>query len=156
MREALDSIVAQTYRPIEIIVADDGSTDGTRSIVMTYNHAVRYLSQPNAGTATACNLGLRAACGEFVAFLSNDDLWHREKLERQMPRLQAAAKLAACLRRLGAIDSAIRFEPHPDAALLASQADSVKHYRALAIIQKAVLTTAKERMITETGEAGWS
>ncbi len=97
LREALDSIVAQTYPTLEIIVADDGSSDGTPSLVVNYGHGVRYLCQDNAGTAAACNLGLSAARGEFISFLAHDDLWHREKLERQMMRLHALPKLAGCV-----------------------------------------------------------
>jgi glycosyltransferase involved in cell wall biosynthesis len=97
LREALDSIVAQTYRPFEIIVADDGSRDGTASLVASYGHGIRYLFQPNAGTAAACNLGLSAAQGEFIAFLAHDDLWHPEKLERQIRCLRARPQLAGCV-----------------------------------------------------------
>ena len=93
LKEALDSIRAQTYRPLEIIVADDGSTDGTAAIVAGYGEEVRYLFQPNAGPAAARNLGLSAARGEFVAFLDHDDLWHPEKLARQMARFQARPDL---------------------------------------------------------------
>jgi glycosyltransferase involved in cell wall biosynthesis len=78
LREALDSILAQTYGPIEIIVADDGSTDETAALVADYGDQMRYLFQPNAGTAAACNLGITAAQGDFVAFLAADDLWHRK------------------------------------------------------------------------------
>src|SRR2546426_10667200 len=80
LHETLNSILAQTYRPLEIIVADDGSTDGTRTIVASYGQQVRYLWQLNAGPAAARNLGLTAAKGEFIAFLDADDLWHPEKL----------------------------------------------------------------------------
>src|SRR5262245_47159032 len=97
LREALDSIQAQTYRPIEIIVADDGSTDGTAAVAAEYDHKVRYLFQPNAGTAAACNLGLQAARGDFIAFLAADDLWHRDKLLRQIERFEARLELSLCV-----------------------------------------------------------
>jgi len=74
IKEALDSILAQTYRPVEIVVADDGSTDGTADIISSYGEKVRYIWQPNAGLATALNLGLRTARSQFVAFLDADDL----------------------------------------------------------------------------------
>jgi glycosyltransferase involved in cell wall biosynthesis len=95
--ETLDSILAQTYRPLEIIVADDGSTDGTPAVVASYGERVRYLSQLNAGPAAARNLGLCAARGEFIAFLDADDLWHPEKLARQMARFQARPELDMCV-----------------------------------------------------------
>jgi glycosyltransferase involved in cell wall biosynthesis len=97
LREALDSIRAQTYRRLEIIVADDGSTDGTAAVVAGFGEHVRYLTQPNAGPAAARNLGLRAAQGDFVAFLDADDLWHPEKLARQMARFQARLDLDLCV-----------------------------------------------------------
>lgn len=97
LREALDSILAQTYRPLEVIVIDDGSTDGTPRIVAGYGPEIRYLFQPNAGPAAARNLGLRAARGELIAFLDADDLWHPEKLARQVARLQARPERDLCI-----------------------------------------------------------
>jgi glycosyltransferase involved in cell wall biosynthesis len=96
-REALESILAQTYRPLEIIVADDGSTDATAAIVAVFGKRVRYLKQSNEGPAAARNLGIGAAKGEFIAFLDADDLWHREKLERQMARFRARPELEYCV-----------------------------------------------------------
>jgi glycosyltransferase involved in cell wall biosynthesis len=95
--EALESILAQTYRPLEIMVVDDSSTDETAALVADYGDKLRYLFQPNAGTAAACNLGLEAAQGDFMAFLAADDLWHREKLARQMDRFEARPELGACV-----------------------------------------------------------
>jgi len=100
LAEALESIRKQSYRPLEIIIADDGSTDGTRAVVARYGTQVRYLWQPNSGPATARNLGLRAALGEFVAFLDADDLWHPEKLERQMARFEARPELDVCVAHI--------------------------------------------------------
>jgi len=97
LKEALDSILVQTYRPLEIIVIDDGSTDGTAAVVTSYGAQVRYVSQPNAGQAAARNLGLGEACGEFVAFLDQDDLWHQEKLARQMARFAVRPELDLCV-----------------------------------------------------------
>jgi glycosyltransferase involved in cell wall biosynthesis len=97
LAEALDSILTQTYRPLEIIVADDGSTDGTAAVVARYGNRVRYLFQPNAGTAAACNLGIKAAQGDFIGFLAADDLWHPEKLARQLARFQVRSDLDLCV-----------------------------------------------------------
>jgi glycosyltransferase involved in cell wall biosynthesis len=97
LREALESIWAQTYRPLEIIVADDGSTDGTAAVVTGFGREVRYLFQPTAGPAATRNLGLHAAVGKFVAFLDADDLWHPEKLARQMARFQERVDLTLCV-----------------------------------------------------------
>jgi len=93
LRETLDSILAQTYRSIEVIVADDGSTDDTARVVESYGQTIRYIKQDNAGASAARNLGLSAARGEFVAFLDADDLWHPEKLARQMAFFDACPGL---------------------------------------------------------------
>ena len=98
--EALDSILAQTYRPIEIIVIDDGSTDGTGELIARYGDRIRYFRQNNEGAPTARNAGLSAARGAFVAFLDSDDLWHPEKLERQMARFEARPELDLCVTNL--------------------------------------------------------
>ena len=119
IKEAVDSILAQTYRPLEIIVVDDGSNDKTAEIVSAYGNRLRYSHQLNAGPAAARNLGLNTAAGDFVAFLDADDLWHREKLERQMVRFKARAELDLCVTHVQNFwiaelaDEEARFRDHP-------------------------------------------
>jgi len=83
LRAALESVFAQTYRPIEVIVVDDGSTDDSGTIAQSFPE-VRYIHQTNQGVAAARNNGIEAARGEFFAFLDQDDLWTTDKLRVQV------------------------------------------------------------------------
>jgi glycosyltransferase involved in cell wall biosynthesis len=100
LAEAIESILNQTYRPIEVIVVDDGSTDGTAGVAARYGDRIRYVRQNNGGAPTARNLGLSLTASEFVAFLDSDDLWHPEKLQRQMACFEARADLDLCVTHL--------------------------------------------------------
>jgi len=82
--ETVESALAQTYTPIEVLVVDDGSTDDTQARLATYCNRIHYIHQQNRGLSAARNTGIRAARGEFVALLDSDDLWLPEKLERQV------------------------------------------------------------------------
>jgi glycosyltransferase involved in cell wall biosynthesis len=94
--EALSSVFEQTYRPIETIVVDDGSTDRTAEIVASFGDRVVGLEQPNLGPAVALNHGIRASRGEFLSFLDADDLWPSHKIELQVARMRELPELAAC------------------------------------------------------------
>ncbi len=83
LAQTLLSLIEQQYRPLDLIVIDDGSTDGTAEIARSFPD-VRYFHQPNQGVATARNTGLRAARGEYIAFLDADDLWQPNKLSLQV------------------------------------------------------------------------
>ncbi len=82
--EAIDSVLAQTFTDFELIVVDDGSTDGTAAVVERYGGRVVSLRQDNRGVSAARNRGLDEARGEFIALLDSDDLWMPAKLEAQM------------------------------------------------------------------------
>jgi len=82
--ETLESVFNQSYRPHEIIVVDDGSTDNTRAVLEKYGDRIIYVYQKNAGEPAARNTGIRRASGEFIAFLDADDLWLPNKLTLQM------------------------------------------------------------------------
>lgn len=83
--KAIDSILAQTYRPVEIIVVDDGSTDGTHDVLSGFGAKVRVLERENGGPSAARNAGIAAASGGLIAFLDADDLWKPNKLSLQVP-----------------------------------------------------------------------
>ncbi len=87
LREAVQSVLTQNYAPMEIIIVDDGSTDGTAIIARSFPETVRYLVQANKGPAAARNRGIEHAQGSLIAFADADDLWPATKLELQLPYL---------------------------------------------------------------------
>lgn len=92
IRDAIESVLAQSYRNWEMLIVDDGSTDGTAQVIAQYaarDSRIRSLSQPNRGQAEARNHALREARGELAAFLDADDLWLGDKLEICVPEFLA-------------------------------------------------------------------
>ncbi|OXM83485.1 glycosyl transferase [Paenibacillus rigui] len=86
--QAITSALSQTYPNVEIIVVDDGSTRHA-DLIQPYRNRVHYLGKANGGTASALNHGIRMASGEYIAWLSSDDLFYPHKLSMQIPYMQA-------------------------------------------------------------------
>ena len=81
LREAIESVLAQTYKNYEILVIDDGSTDNTWNIIQSYGNKVRGFHKENGGVSTALNTGIKNMSGEWFTWLSHDDLWTETMLE---------------------------------------------------------------------------
>lgn len=84
LRQTLESAVSQSVPPLEILVIDDGSTDGSAAIAEAFGDPVRVMRQSNQGESVARNRGIEESRGDWIAFLDADDLWLPEKLERQL------------------------------------------------------------------------
>lgn len=89
LAEAVQSVLDQSYQPIEIIVVDDGSTDGTATVARSLGEKVTFVAQPQGGVAAARNRGVQEARGERIAFLDADDVWMPEKTAHQAAYLDA-------------------------------------------------------------------
>jgi glycosyltransferase involved in cell wall biosynthesis len=97
MREAIDSALAQTYPNIEVIVVNDGSRDDgeTERIALSYGSKIRYLYKSNGGVATALNYAIEEMRGEYFSWLSHDDLYYPQKVERQIQALLSSGDMTA-------------------------------------------------------------
>lgn len=81
---SIESVLKQSYRPMEVIVVDDGSTDNTLDVLAEYGDRIRTIQQPNGGPSSARNTGVAGAEGEIIAFLDSDDTWMPEKIAKQV------------------------------------------------------------------------
>lgn len=110
----IDSVLSQEFRDNEVIVVDDGSTDGTLDVLDAYRGRIRVIEQPNSGPGPARNLGARHAAGEYIAFLDSDDLW--------LPWTLATYKAVITL--------------HPTASVIAARHQDIAHDADLRTFEK--------------------
>ncbi len=96
LREAVESVLAQSYQFFELIIVDDGSADATADFVGKLAGNVKYLFQSNQGPSAARNCGIEAAKGRFITFLDSDDLWHPNKLGIQVEFMNAHQEAMVC------------------------------------------------------------
>lgn len=97
LAEAIDAALAQTYAQCEVIVVDDGSTDGSATIMQKYAGRIRLVQQTNAGLPAARNAGIRASTGDYLAFLDADDYWSPDFIEKMVQGLEfSGAAIAYC------------------------------------------------------------
>jgi glycosyltransferase involved in cell wall biosynthesis len=91
--ETINSVLNQSFKDIELIVVDDGSTDRTREIVASFGAPVRLVSQENARVSAARNRGISEAAGQYICLIDHDDYWFPHKLEQQVALLKAHAEV---------------------------------------------------------------
>ena len=118
LAEAIENIQQQGSHPLEIIIIDDGSTDGTAGVVKSLKGNVRYVHQSNKGPAAARNEGLKIADGNVIGFLDADDLWPENKLEIQLrylcenPSVDIVLGKTQFMRQSGVVDGRKTYEEY--------------------------------------------
>jgi len=106
LRACIDSVLAQTYPHIEIIVVDDGSTDDSRNVIAGYGDRVRAVFQPNQGQAVALASGVAAATGDIICLLDSDDAWLPTKVQRVVDAFAAHPRAEWLRHKLAFVDEA--------------------------------------------------
>jgi glycosyltransferase involved in cell wall biosynthesis len=105
LADTLRTVLAQTHRDFELIVVDDGSTDGTEAMLreQVQDTRLKYIRQNNAGVSAARNTGMRESQGKYIAFCDSDDLWHPSKLEMQVAAMEKFSTAGICWTDLSAV-----------------------------------------------------
>lgn len=103
IRHTIESVLNQTHQDLELLIVNDGSTDSSLDLIQGYtesDHRVSVISIPNQGVSVARNTGIQHAKGEFIAFLDADDLWHSEKLEKQVDYMNNNLNVGVCFSKV--------------------------------------------------------
>lgn len=93
LSKTIESVLAQTYPNIEIIVVDDGSTDDSIKIIESFGDQVKLIKQQNQGVGMARNTGTENSKGDVLTFLDADDYWHQDKIKKQIEKLQSDSEI---------------------------------------------------------------
>jgi len=112
LRRAIESVLAAVEDIDEIIVVDDGSTDGTEALVNSFGDRIRYIKTPNRGAGAARNTGIKTSSHDLVAFADSDDEWLPEKMTIQRPLMSANRSLVFCFSDFGQLYPDGKREPH--------------------------------------------
>jgi glycosyltransferase involved in cell wall biosynthesis len=128
--QTIDCVLNQTFKDVELIVVDDGSTDRTREIVASYGTAVRLLTQENSRVCAARNRGIQESSGKYICLLDHDDYWFPDKLEQQVQLLEQDSDFGvACSDYIRwYADSTGRY-PDPSSFNLAAYSDGIDEDR---------------------------
>lgn len=102
--EAIDSALSQTYKNIEVVVVDDGSTDDSRGILASYGNRVVSVLKENGGQSSAFNAGFAQSCGEIICFLDSDDIFAAEKVETIVKVFEEHLEIGWCFDRVRKFD----------------------------------------------------
>lgn len=142
--QTIDSVLAQTFSDLEVIVVDDESSDGTVQVLKeTYGDRIRCFSQANQGVSVARNRGIEEARGEWIAFVDHDDLWEKEKLEWQFKALERFSP------QCGGCYTDTRLYNHPETRSLFEMAEkSYRHEGTMGVNSDAL------RLLVRPGGAG--
>lgn len=136
LEAAISSVLGQANTMLELILVDDGSTDGTPQIAARMGNRVKYVRQDNQGPPAARNHGLRLACGDIIGFLDADDVWMPRKLDLQLSILQQNTQCDIVWGRTqiampaGPIERSVSFASYGDPAYYASLAACLFRRRA--------------------------
>ena len=140
----IDSVLAQTFSDLEVIVVDDGSSDGTGQVLReAYGDRIRYIYQNNQGASVARNRGIEEARGEWIAFLDSDDLWEKDKLEWQFKALEQFGS------HCGGCYTDTRFFNHPETRTMFQLAEGNYRHEGTLGVNTDVL-----RLLVRPGGAG--
>jgi glycosyltransferase involved in cell wall biosynthesis len=144
VRKGVESVLAQSFTDLEVIVVDDGSSDGTeQTLKEAFGDRIRYYFQPNQGVSVARNRGIEEARGEWLAFLDSDDLWEREKLELQLKALERFGP------ECGACYTDVRFFNHSETRTMFQLAEeNYRHEESIGV------NTDVLRLLVRPGGAG--
>jgi glycosyltransferase involved in cell wall biosynthesis len=144
VRNTIESVLTQTFSDLEVIVVDDGSSDGTGQILEEiFGDRIRYYAQANQGVSVARNKGIEEARGEWIAFLDHDDLWEKEKLEWQFKALERFGP------QCGGCYTDTRLFNHPETRTLFQMAEESYRHKGTMGVNTDVL-----RLLVRPGGAG--